>query len=48
MLREVPLRLRRIAWVAAWRVIEMLEPTDKVNGLTVMLVRHRQTKETDR
>jgi len=21
----------RLAWVAAWRVIEMLEPTDKVS-----------------
>ena len=28
MMREVLLRLRRIAWVAAWRVIEMLEPAD--------------------
>ncbi len=31
MVKEVPLRLRRIAWVAAWRVIKMLEPTDKVS-----------------
>ncbi len=29
VLREVPLRLRRIAWVAAWREIEMRKPTDK-------------------
>ena len=31
-MREVPLRLRRIAWVAAWRVIDMLKPADKVSA----------------
>jgi len=31
MMKEVPLRLRRIAWIAAWRVIDMLKPTDKVS-----------------
>ncbi len=43
-LREVPLRLRRIAWVATWREIDMLKPTDKsasggerVTGLAIRL-----------
>ena len=31
-MREVPLRLRRIAWVAAWIIIDMLKPADKVNA----------------
>ncbi len=31
IVREVPLRLRRIAWVAAWREIEMQKPTDTVS-----------------
>ena len=31
VVREVPLRLRRIAWGAAWRAIEMLKPIDKVS-----------------
>ena len=31
MVREVPLRLRRIAWIAVWRVIDMLKPIDKVS-----------------
>ncbi len=33
--REVPLRLRRIAWVATRREIDMLKPTDKAAFLGV-------------